>query len=273
MQGNKIMLAIAVVAGVMATVLAFTYINSVTSAADAQVPEAKELVLFVLTDLPANVPLDPETHLREVEVPKSSPLARAAVKAEERDALRGQRISSPLPAGVPLLYSHLAPVTDIDLPSGTRAMSIDVSGANLMGGILVPGDHVDILVSYMKKKDLPEIPVFDAADPGNAMGQLMASALGQAGAGSVPSDWEVEEVLTDIRVIAIGESLSVSRQAHMFGMGGGGGGGSSIVTLELTPDQSKKLIRAQAGGANKLTLLLRPVRQSIGAGGGSFEEG
>jgi Flp pilus assembly protein CpaB len=268
------MLVIAVVAGILATVLAFSYISSATSAVEEQEPEPKIPVLFVVGDLPANHPLDPETDLRvdSVGAVTSPGLARSPVKAEERESLRGLRISGPLPAGVPLLYSHLTSVQDINLAAGARAMAIDVSAANLMGGILVPGDHVDIIVSYMKPKDPAAVPEFDAENPGAAMGQLMGQMIGQAGA-SVPSDWEAEEVLTDIRVIAIGESLTVSRQAHMFGVAGGSGGGSSTVTLEVTTEQAKKLIRSTAGGANPLTLLLRPPGTPTDAGGGSFEEG
>ena len=80
----------------------------------------------------------------------------------------------------------------------------------------------------------------DLSDDGQVLGQV---------GGGVPSDWEVEEVLTNIRVIAIGSQLTFSRQAQMFGVaGGGGGGGSSTVTLEVTSDQAKALIRATAGG-------------------------
>lgn len=273
MQGNRLMLVIALVAGVLATVLAFTYISSATSAVEAQEPEPQVSILFVVNDLPANHILDPENDLRvdPVGAVTSPALARAAVKSEELGSLRGLRISGPLPAGVPLLYSHLTSVQDIDLAPGSRAMSIDVKSANLMGGILVPGDRVDIIVSYRKPAEAADMPAFDAQNPGNAIGAMMSQALGQAG-GGVPSDWEADEVLSNIRVIAIGDQLSVSRQSHMFGVAGGGGGGSSTVTLELTPDQAKDLIRATAGGGNALTLLLRPAGTPTDAGGGSLQE-
>lgn len=269
MQGNRLMLIIAVVAGVMATVLAFTYINSATSAAEAVEPEPQVSVLFALNDLGANQQINPETDLRVDTVPLSSGLARSAVKADERDSLRGQRLSSPLPAGVPLLYSHLAPVTDIDLAQGSRAMAIDVDAANLMGGILVPGDRVDIIVSYRKPQELPDLSGISMDDPQAAMGAIMSQVLQQSG---VPSDWEAEEVLTNIRVIAIGQQLTVSRQAYMFGVAATGRGGSSTVTLEVTLEQAKALIRATAGGTNPIALLLRPVGTATDSGGGSFLE-
>ena len=274
MQGNRLMLIIAIVAGVMATVLAFTYINSATSAAEEQEPEPQISVLFVVNDLPANHALDPEADLREgaIGAITSPGLARSAVKADERASLRGLRISSPLPAGVPLLYSHLEAVTDVALAPGMRAMAIDVRAANLMGGILVPGDRVDIVVSYRRPADPADVPEFDPQNPQAGIGAMMGQALSQVG-GGVPTDWEVEEVLTNIRVIAIGSQLTFSRQAQMYGVAGGGGGGSSTVTLEVTSDQAKALIRATAGGGNPLTLLLRPPHTPAETGGGSFQEG
>jgi pilus assembly protein CpaB len=277
MHGNRLMLVIAIVAGILATILAFTYINSATSAAEEQEPEPQVSVLFVVNDLPANHALDPELDLRvdTIGAVTSPGLARAAVKADERASVRGLRISGPLPAGVPLLYSHLTSVQDVDLAPGMRAMSISVRSANLMGGILVPGDHVDIIVSYKKPAAPADVPQFDMENPQAGLNAMMGQVMGQAlGQGGVPSEWEAEEVLSDIRVIAIGERLTVSRQAHMYGVAGTGrAGGSSTVTLEVTPDQAKALIRAMAGGGNPITLLLRPSGTPTEGGGGSFQEG
>jgi Flp pilus assembly protein CpaB len=273
MQGNRLMLIIAVVAGVMATVLAFTYINSATSAFEEQEPEPQVGVLFVVNNLPANHALNPDTDLRvdTVGATTSPGLVRSAIKAEERESVRGLHISSPLPAGVPLLYSPIAPIVELELEPGMRAMAIDVSGANLMGGILVPGDHVDIIVSYKKASEAGAVPEFDMEDPGAAIASMMGQVMG--GQGGVPSNWEAEEVLTNIRIIAIGEQLTVSRQAHMFGVAGGSGTGSSTITLEVSSDQAKDLIRATAGGGNPITLLLRPPESPAAGGGGSLQEG
>jgi Flp pilus assembly protein CpaB len=138
-------------------------------------------------------------------------------------------------------------------------MAISVSPESLMGGILVPGDHVDILVSYQLEKEVTAEPSKESNDPQAAIGDMMnavMSSLGSAG-GSVPSQWVTEDVLIDVRIIAIGSALSGSRQAQMFGVSGGSGR-SSTVTLELTPTQARELVRVQANGRNPLTLLLRP---------------
>ena len=55
-QSNRLMLMVAVAAGVLATILAFAYINSATSQQEA---EPSVSILFVANDLPANHVLDP----------------------------------------------------------------------------------------------------------------------------------------------------------------------------------------------------------------------
>jgi Flp pilus assembly protein CpaB len=79
-----------------------------------------------------------------------------------------------------------------------------------------------------------------------------------------PEHWEVEEILQNVRVIAIDDRLTMSRQQHLFAGEAGiqeiqdAGGPQNVVTLELTPNQAKTLIKARAGGGNYLSLLLRP---------------
>ena len=87
MQSNRLMLIIAVVAGVMATVLAFTYIRSATSALESPQTEAVVSVLFVTRDLPANHEINPETDVRAQDVGATSAeaVARGAVATVTHD--------------------------------------------------------------------------------------------------------------------------------------------------------------------------------------------
>jgi Flp pilus assembly protein CpaB len=263
---DRLMLFVAVVAGLVATVLTFVYIDSTTSEDDAAPVRTLE-VLFTINDIPANSSIDADADLRveTINIEATPGIARGAVKVTDRAAVDGRPISAPIPAGVPLLYSHLTPVQDVDLGAGMRAIAISVSRENLMGGILVPGDRVDIVVSYEAPKAPPAAPAPTGGDDpeamvANMMGGLMGQ-LGDMGGSSVPSDWVAEEVLSNIRVIAVGSALSGSRQSQMFGMGGGGKG--STITLELSPQNALELIRAQANGKNPLTLMLRPGDASV----------
>lgn len=276
MHGNRVMLLIAVVAGLMAMILAFTYISSATNSLEQQQAEPTESVLFVTNDLPANHVLDPDVDLRtgRVGVQTSPGLARAAMKADEFEAVRGQRITSPIPAGMPLLYSHLATMQDLELTQGMRAMSIDVDDAGLLGGILVPSDHVDILVSYPVAEESSQPAPMDTNDPQAALGAVFAQVMSQS---VNPAEWQAEMVLSDVRVLAIGAQLGLSRQQQMFGgeTGLGGFANSNIVTLEVTIEQALDLVKASAGGANRISILLRPpVEEGPTIGGeGSLLEG
>ena len=258
MQSHRLMLIIAVAAGIVATVLAFTYISSATSERQT---EPTVSVLFAVSDLPANHVLDPDHDLRvdSIGTVTSPALARAAVKADEKAAVRGQRINAPLPAGSPLLYGHLAVIEDIKIAPGKRAMSIGVSEENMLGGILVPGDHVDIIVTYpvQQQTEGAGAPAMDMTNPQAALNAVFARALARS---SNPSQWESKEVLSNVHILAIGDQLQASRQQFMYGLetGLGGRGGAGTVTIEVTPKQALDLIRSTAGGTNSLTLLLRP---------------
>ena len=255
------MLLVAAIAGLAAMFLAFLYINDATNQIEEIAPPQTLQVLFAIEDLPANSAINATTDLREqtITIDDTPGLARAAIHAIDRIAVDGRTISSPIPAGVPLLKAHLTPIKDVNIGRGMRAMAISVTPESLMGGILVPGDHVDILVSYQLEKEVAEPTAGDSSDPQAAIGDMMSAVMEQLGSagGSVPSQWITEDVLLDVRIIAIGSALSGSRQAQMFGISGGSGR-SSTVTLELTPLQARELVRVQANGRNPLTLLLRP---------------
>jgi Flp pilus assembly protein CpaB len=272
MQSNRLMLIIAVAAGITATVLAFSYLRSATGGQEA---EPTTSILFAVDDLPANHVIDPDSDLRadSVGTMSSSGLVYAAVKADEREATRGRRTNRPVPAGSPLLYSELTAIEDIHISPGSRAMGISVSAESMLGGMLVPGDHVDILVTFPSPAEAqPTPPEVDLSNPQVALGAAFAEAFAQP---TDPSRWEVREVLANVRVIAIGAELQRSRQQMLFGLGAGGPI-SGVVTIEVTPEQALDLVRATAGGANQLTLLLRPpATQKGGAGageGGTIEE-
>ena len=260
---DRLMLLVAVVAGLVATALAFVYLEAATADAEDTAEVRTMEVLFTMDDLPANAVINADRDLRveTINIDSTPGIARGAVKASDRSAVDGRPIGSPIPAGVPLLYSHLTQIKDVDLGPGMRAMAITVDRENLMGGILVPGDHVDLVVSYQMEEPTPDLADTGDLDPeaaiGNMMNQVM-SQLGQAGGSSIPSKWISEVVLSNVRVIAVGTALTGSRQAQMYGMASGGSRGGSTVTLELSADQALELIRVQANGKNPLTLLLRP---------------
>jgi len=268
-MNNRLMMVIAVVAGLIATVLAFLYIQSATSAVEESGREETIKVLFLTADLPANHPIDPEKDLleRTIGVESNAGIVRNAVLASLKDSVRGQRLNKAMFAASPLLYSDLQEIQKLTIGPGNRALSIPVDSASTFGGMLIPGDRVDLVVSY--KLPAPEstapLPNIDPNNPGAGISALVGRAMMQS---SLPSEWDAEVVLENILVIAIGDQLSASRQQFSFAPDQFAAGNSNIVTLELSTDQALALIRSRAGGGNALTLLLRPSRGMAGSTSG-----
>lgn len=254
MQNNRLMLVIAIVAGVAATGMAFAYLRSVTSAIEQKDIEPQAAILVTQTDLPANHVINPDTDLKVERIPANtfSTWARSAVKPDEREAVRGRRISAVIAAGQPLLYSHLVPVTDLNFQPGKRAMTINVSGTAGVGGMLIPGDLVDIVVS----KRIPEPPPVPVTGTGEAS---VSAAITQAMLQSRSAgEWEAKVVLSGVRVLAVGDKLAWSRQQLAIGADATKEKPGGLVTLELALEDCLTLIEQSANGANPITLLLRP---------------
>lgn len=271
MDNNRLILVAAVVTGITATGLAFAYLKKATvAAAPAQVESSVE-ILATARDLPGNTKLEPDTDVQIIKVPQETfaQLAKAAVKRNERASLRGRKTAGPLPSGTPLLYSHLASVTDLTITPGSRAMTITVSEAGALGGLVVPGDRVDIVVSKRIKEQVAA-PAAPAGSAVSSTGQLnpdylqsmISGALQKGMSGSGGGEWESSVVLANVKILAVGTSLQKSRTELLFGQStetntGRYGGGT--VTVEVTLDEALQLIKSTAGG-NPVTLLLRTER-------------
>lgn len=264
MRGNWIMMLVAIVAGVVATGLAFVYLQSEGQAARTQQVERRITLLMAKQDLPANHILDPDEDLATVAVPQQTfaSFVQMAAKESERESLRGRQITRPIPAGEPILYSHLVSFSELDIGAGMRAMSIPVDRANAMDGILVPGDRIDIVVSY-PKPDRNEgagvrMPAYDPNNPQAAIGAIFGQVMSRSMA---PNEWQAEEVVSNVRVLAVGQRLTMSRQQLLFGMETGldALGGATVLTIEVTRDQGLALISATAGGQNPITIWMRPA--------------
>lgn len=274
MENNKLLVIIAVIAGVFATGLAFTYIQTATGSVK-QTVESTENVLVVQTDLPANHILDPDRDFRVEKVPSQrfAGFTRLCFKADEAESLRGERLGSPVPAGTPLQYAHMKMIQDTNLAPGTRALGIRVKSENLMGGLLVPGDRIDIVATYRLPKEATSRgaaanPSINPNDPASAIGSIFSQIADKS---AYPDEFQSQEVLSNIRIVGVGASLGSSRQQFMFtGEAQRGGGGDRIITVEVTPEQAIALIQADSASNNNLTLLLRPnSRMPTATGAGS----
>ena len=108
------------------------------------------------------------------------------------------------------------------LPSGTRAVSTEISAETGAGGFILPNDRVDVVLSTRDKNP-------DHNGPSDVVNSQI--------------------ILTNIRVLAIDQAPKEKEgQNAVVGR---------TVTLELKPEQTETLARARQSGT--LTLALRSI--------------
>lgn len=127
----------------------FTYwLSRKFSKPRGQVVERHQLIAAAL-NLDAGEMLKPAS-LTLIDWPESSPLSGAFAKPED---LAGRVVLYPLAAGQPILERQLsAPGSGLGLtikiPDGMRAISLRSDDIVGVAGFLLPGTHVDVLVTY-----------------------------------------------------------------------------------------------------------------------------
>jgi pilus assembly protein CpaB len=142
-----------------------------------------------------------------------------AIKPEEIDQFVGQKLAWPIKRGAPLLRSHIDPSSKAfatQLKPGKRALTIQVDDVNSTSGMVVPGNYIDLLLVREGANGEVVQPLFQ---------NLLVMATGQLVQGSE-------------------SPMSSSQEPKSY----------STLTLELSPDQSSRLILAQKLGSIRAVL-------------------
>jgi pilus assembly protein CpaB len=149
-------------------------------------------VLVAAKDLSAGSVLDASTLAR-----RSMParfVARNALGPDDLALASGARLAQPLLAGDPIRPAMFASATSGTLadrlPSGERALTIQVDDTRSQSGLIVPGDHIDLLMAVETLRDgeravavrtlLESVPVLATgrrADKVSVTGSADASSL------------------------------------------------------------------------------------------------
>jgi len=146
----------------------------------------------------------------------------------------GALVRTPILAGEPVLTSKLvhagaAGVMAVTLDPGKRAMALPLTAESAVGGFILPGDHVDVVMSRPVEGP-PGVP-------GNQAKQVVASV-----------------VLNNVRVLAIDQNNAGPQKiAAQVG---------ATATVEVSPEQAEQLVVAKAVG--QLTLVLRSYADAAG---------
>lgn len=97
-----------------------------------------------------------EADLQLHEIPKQY-IDSSAISETTYEKAIGQRVEFDVQAGKPLLWAHLeggmSPTFSGKVPTGLRAMTVQVDEINSISGFLQPKDRIDLLLSYGSKEN------------------------------------------------------------------------------------------------------------------------
>ncbi|HEU4964815.1 MAG TPA: Flp pilus assembly protein CpaB [Bacilli bacterium] len=220
-----------VLSAVLALVTSYLLLQLLKSNAAEQVaaiPKVK--VVVAATDIGERVPLDPSM-LKVIEKNADQVHGEAISSIAELD---GAVTRQPIVQDEVLLKPMLAKKEWVDgslfamkVPAGQRAVTIANSELVGVGGLLVPGDYVDVIGSFEQKRALPNQPISKI-------------------------------LLQNIRVLAIGQQSRLSGVTDPQGEDGKKTKEKvqpqTTVTLAVEPEQAEALVYADTFGQIRLAL-------------------
>jgi len=223
---SKVFLVAAVVLGLLATIVAFVFINS--TAAQDRAPKVR--IVVAARDLRANAVIDPDRDLKVEEIPvKFASLASQSLDPDAKATYKGQRVNRRILASQPIFLADLAAVGTLDIKEPYRALSIPADA-----GLVIPGDHVQILVA------MPEMP-------GGAMGAPTGQKNNMLVAGGKA-----------FRVLAVGGNLGRTRSQATNADQAENNANAKVVTLEVTPDEAQQIVGVISTNPSRNMLLICP---------------
>ncbi len=122
-------------------------------------------------------------------------------------------------------------VLAVTLDPGMRAIALPLTAESAAGGFILPGDHVDVLLTRSV-----DSPTSGAASPTAAAHGFLTST-----------------VMRNVRVLAIDQNMAAQKTVSAVG---------ATATVEATPKQAEYLVLAKASGT--LTLALRSYADAAG---------
>jgi pilus assembly protein CpaB len=212
---NLLFVIIAIVLGVAASYLAVQYVNKEV-AARTPVDHTKTVSVVVPIHPMAKGDILQSSDVAARDVPEAFIPADAVTPANYEEFI-GQQLRAPVAQGAPLAGSAVDLVTDhfsnVINPADV-AITIQVDESNSTSGLMVPGDHVDIMLLLTEEKDVRLIPL-----------------------------------QSNVAVLATGH-----RARGVQSSGDDGANNYNNVTLELSPRDAQRLAVASKAGELRLML-------------------
>lgn len=200
------------------------------TSAQAPAPIPTTQVLVAALDMPPGHFIKPEDLLWQP-WPEDSVVDTYILQTPEAmDELAGTVVRNIIGTGEPVTENRLVRPGDRGflaavLQAGMRAVSVPVNETSGIAGLIFPGDHVDVILTH---------------------------AVQQQTSIGLQTRQVSETVLTNVRVLAIDQSVSLSGPA---------GSVADTATLEVTPQQAEKIsVMMQIG---QLSLSLRSLSETF----------
>ena len=245
MKSRLLVLAAAVILGVIAAVVTANYLRDTTARLTAEAEPVQ--VMVATTDVARGATAEEMLEAGALEV-REIPRRYVADGAVSSPAMiTGKVLAIPLTAGEQVTAARFRYPSEVGLsygiPEGFVAVSIPANDVKCVGGMLKPGDWVMVAVTFDPG---PEDPDAEADEEPTAQTRVL---------------------LPKVKVLAVGLTTDTEPQAAAPEESGGGGGViggsttqteqrvSNTVTLALLPGDLEKLVFAEEKGSVWLALL------------------
>ncbi len=243
-RGNRGLLLLALIAGLVAAVIVFVALNNSGSSSSSVVSGAVTPSLVATQEIAAGAKITADM-VQVQQVPKALLVTGAFTDSQpvigqvSRLAIaKGEQITNSK-IGVPVPDKGLSGV----VPAGMRGVSLTVSEVTAVGGLLLPGDHIDIVATYY---------VADAPNLASNQSLLRTQTILQ--------NVEVLSVAQESQLASAQPGQQSTGQSYTSGQLPSNvkqEPGASTLTVALDPQQTESLISYQQR-SQKVWAILRP---------------
>lgn len=232
MNLRKLSLPLGLLCGVLAGVMVLSFLGEQEKRISGP-PPPKVNVMVAKTDVPSGVKLTQEmlisqSILAEMKHPQAlESMSEATGKLTLYPLVKGEQVLSPRLGDKPRAIS-LAGV----VPAGRRAVSVAATDVVAAGGLILPGDWVDVLA------------VFESRDGANVNALATLSLE------------NIEVLALDREAVGVEakESASQAADAKKPAPAPAGGAIAHTITLAVTPEEAQRLMLADRSGTLRLAL-------------------
>ena len=247
-RANRKFIMLAVALGLLGAILVYVAFSRDSSSGSGG-GAANMPVVIAKADIP------PRTKITQamLEVRLVSPDVRSALAFENAELVVGKITRFPIAANEQILSSKVVDLTpgasavsrslSYTIPQGKRAFSISVSEVASTGGLVLPGDYVDVVVMYDVE-------------------------FTRAGNKEKQDNFLVQTLLQNVEVLAVSQAVvDVVPEATPSANGqrvrnseAKPNSDAKTVTLSLTPEQAQRVYLAEGNG--KIRLAVRPYGEA-----------